>query len=60
MTVLFDSVTGECPLPSSYFVQIFYSKINTQSNPQYHIVSVQTYIDSVNPWVYKNPDPTQK
>ena len=60
ITVDWDANTGTCNLPSSYFLQIFYSKINTQSDPQYQIVRVSYYADTLNAWVYKRPDPTLK
>ncbi|CDW85277.1 UNKNOWN [Stylonychia lemnae] len=59
ITASWDEPSGTCVLPSAYFVQIFYSKINTRSDPQYQIVKVVHYADTLNAWVYKKPDPTQ-
>lgn len=60
ITVNWNDNTGSCNLPSSYFLQVFYSKINTKSNPEYQIIKVTHYADNVNAWVYKKPDPSQK
>ena len=60
ITADWDNNTGSCNFPSSYFLQVFYSKINTRSDPQYQIIKVQHYADTMNAWVFKKPDPTQK
>jgi hypothetical protein len=33
VTVDFDNSTGSCSFPSAYFVQIYYTKINTRGDP---------------------------
>ena len=58
ITVEWDNSTGTCSFPSSYFVQVFFTKINTRGDPQYQIVRVSHYADTLNPWTYKKPNPS--
>lgn len=60
ITVDWDENTGTCAFPSSYFVQVFYTKINTKSKPQYQIVKVSHYADTLNAWVFKKPNAGEK
>ena len=60
ITVDWDNNTGTCAFPSVHFLQIFYSKFNTKTHPQYQIVKVTHYSDTLNAWVFKKPDPALK
>ena len=42
--------------PISFFFKIYYAKIYTKDEPQYHIVKVKKLLDQRQDWTFKKPD----
>lgn len=61
---VFNTIDKKCDFPSAYTLEIFYSKINTKSQPHYRLVRVEHRPSTVStPWQYslESADPkTQK
>ena len=46
--------------PVAFFIKIYYAKIFTKDEPQYHIVKVKKLLDQKQDWTFKRPDETLK
>ena len=42
--------------PIAFFFKIYYAKIYTKDEPQYHIVKVKKLLDQRQDWTFKKPD----